>query len=62
MLAPPFTLSSLSLAVNLNSLLINEGLREGSQLPYIQLAHQKGYGVLVLNMNENIANGRRIPV
>ena len=35
------------------SLIINNGLKEGSQLPYIRRAREAGYGVLVLNTNDN---------
>ena len=34
-------------------LIINNSLKEGTQLPYIQRALQAGYGVLVLNTNDN---------
>ena len=44
------------------SLLINASLKEGSQLPYIERALRSGYGVLVLNTNDNTRNGRGIPV
>ena len=44
------------------SLLINSSLNEGSQLPYIERALRSGYGVLVLNTNDNTRNGRGIPV
>jgi pimeloyl-ACP methyl ester carboxylesterase len=43
------------------SLLINASLNEGSQLPYIERALRSGYGVLVLNTNDNTRNGRSIP-
>lgn len=36
--------------------IINDGLNEGSQLPYIERARQAGYGVLVLNGNLNSAD------
>ncbi|XP_037083180.1 cotranscriptional regulator FAM172A homolog [Pollicipes pollicipes] len=34
-------------------LIINNGLQEGTQLPYIKRALAAGYGVLVLNTNDN---------
>ncbi|KAJ1940660.1 hypothetical protein FBU59_003743 [Linderina macrospora] len=34
--------------------LVNEGLRAGSLIPYIQALQAQGYGVLVMNPNENI--------
>ncbi|KAF0309336.1 Protein FAM172A [Amphibalanus amphitrite] len=34
-------------------LIINNGVQEGTQLPYIERALSAGYGVLVLNTNDN---------
>ncbi|XP_043236880.1 cotranscriptional regulator FAM172A homolog [Amphibalanus amphitrite] len=34
-------------------LIINNGVKEGTQLPYIERALSAGYGVLVLNTNDN---------
>lgn len=42
------------------SLIINQSLDHGSQLPYIRRALQLGYDVLVLNTNDNQRNGRVI--
>ncbi|KAJ1957099.1 hypothetical protein EC988_001008 [Linderina pennispora] len=36
------------------NVLVKEGLRAGSLIPYIQALHAQGYGVLVMNPNENI--------
>ena len=33
---------------------MNENLAVGTQLPYIRRAQEEGYGVIVLNTNENI--------
>ncbi len=47
----------------MNSLLINESLNEGSQLPYIRRALNFGFGVLVMNTNHNHSpDGRLIHV
>ena len=35
------------------SLVINNGLKEGTQLPYIRRAKKLGYGVLIMNTNHN---------
>lgn len=42
------------------SLIINDSLKTGSQLPYIHRATELGYGVMVLNTNDNkrTINGR----
>ncbi|XP_063602530.1 cotranscriptional regulator ARB2A homolog [Penaeus indicus] len=34
-------------------LTINEGIEAGTQIPYMQLAQRDGYGVLVMNPNDN---------
>ncbi|XP_053611254.1 FAM172 family protein homolog CG10038 [Plodia interpunctella] len=44
------------------SLIINDCLDMGTQIPYIQKAQSKGYGVMVLNTNDNcLPNGKKIP-
>ncbi|XP_047029058.1 FAM172 family protein homolog CG10038 [Helicoverpa zea] len=44
------------------SLIINDNLDMGTQIPYIKKALQKGYGVMVLNPNDNCQNnGKKIP-
>ena len=42
--------------------MINNGLNEGTQLPYIRRAKQLGYAVLILNTNDNYRDNRYIPV
>ncbi|XP_026749981.2 FAM172 family protein homolog CG10038 [Galleria mellonella] len=43
------------------SLIINESLEMGTQVPYIKKALSKGYGVMVLNTNDNyLPNGKKI--
>ena len=42
--------------------MINNGLDEGTQLPYIRRAKQLGYAVLILNTNDNYRDNRYIPV
>jgi len=37
------------------SIIINKGLKEGSQIPYIETAKKKGWAVIVLNTNLNMA-------
>ncbi|XP_012261685.2 FAM172 family protein homolog CG10038 [Athalia rosae] len=37
-------------------LIINDSLRTGTQLPYIKRAKELGYGVMVLNTNDNLRN------
>ena len=49
-------------AIMIYSLVINNGLDEGTQLPYIRTALQRGYAVLILNTNHNSHQGRPIPV
>lgn len=44
------------------SLVIHNGLDEGTQLPFIRRAKELGYAVLVLNTNDNTRNDRAIPV
>lgn len=34
-------------------LIINDDLNSGTQIPYIRRAKKLGYGILVLNMNDN---------
>jgi hypothetical protein len=36
------------------SVIINNGIDEGSQIPYIQAARRLGYGVIVTNTNQNV--------
>eukprot|EP00794_Sanderia_malayensis_P009769 gene9769-10768_t len=36
------------------SLIINHSLETGSQIPYIKKAKEEGYGVIVLNTNQNV--------
>lgn len=43
-----------------SSLIINQSLNHGSQLPYIKKAISLGYDILVMNTNEN--NRNRIPL
>ncbi|XP_026727627.1 FAM172 family protein homolog CG10038 [Trichoplusia ni] len=44
------------------SLIINDNLDMGTQIPYIKKALSKDYGVLVLNPNDNcLPNGKKIP-
>lgn len=44
------------------SLIINDNLDMGTQIPYIKSALSKNYGVLVLNPNDNcLSNGKKIP-
>ena len=45
-----------------SSLVINNGINEGTQLPYIRRAKKLGYAVLILNTNDNYRNNRYIPV
>ena len=35
--------------------IINKGLKEGSQIPYIEAAKERGWAVIVLNTNLNMA-------
>lgn len=44
------------------SLVINNGIDEGTQIPYILLARELGYSVLILNTNDNYRDGRYIEV
>ena len=44
------------------SLLINDGIDEGTQIPYIRRAKELGYSVLILNTNDNYQGGRYIQV
>ena len=49
--------------MNVLSLVINNGLNEGTQLPYIKKGIELGYGVLVMNTNQNYdSSGRLIKV
>ena len=43
-------------------LIINEGLDEGSQLPYIKEARDNGYGVIVMNTNQNSYTGGKVKI
>ncbi|XP_049871509.1 FAM172 family protein homolog CG10038 [Pectinophora gossypiella] len=44
------------------SLIINENIDYGSQIPYIRKAIAQNYGVLVMNTNDNFTNdGKKIP-
>ncbi|KAG4073413.1 hypothetical protein HA402_007669 [Bradysia odoriphaga] len=42
-------------------LIMNQSLDHGTQIPYIKLARQNGYDVLVLNTNDNERNDEDIP-
>mmetsp|Transcript_46361 Transcript_46361/g.119646 ORF Transcript_46361/g.119646 Transcript_46361/m.119646 type:complete len:243 (-) Transcript_46361:109-837(-) len=42
------------------SLCINNSMTEGSQIPYVQRCVEKGWGVAVLNPNENMKKGKII--
>lgn len=44
------------------SLIINENMEKGTQIPYIKEAKSEGYAVLVMNTNDNRRNGRSIKV
>ncbi|XP_013789047.1 protein FAM172A-like, partial [Limulus polyphemus] len=43
-------------------LIINDGINSGTQLPFIKRAHGLGYGVVVLNTNDNtrIVDGKKV--
>lgn len=45
-------------------LIINDNLKSGTQIPYIKKARELGYGVFVLNTNDNtrIVNGKTIKI
>jgi len=43
-------------------LIINHSLESGTQLPYIKKAIADGFGVIVMNTNDNRRNGRVIKV
>ncbi|KAL8613376.1 hypothetical protein ACOMHN_057096 [Nucella lapillus] len=45
-------------------LIINEGINVGSQFPYIRRAQAAGYGVIVLNTNQNqqVVNGKAVDI
>eukprot|EP00929_Paragymnodinium_shiwhaense_P077103 TRINITY_DN39687_c0_g1_i1.p1 TRINITY_DN39687_c0_g1~~TRINITY_DN39687_c0_g1_i1.p1 ORF type:complete len:297 (-),score=65.69 TRINITY_DN39687_c0_g1_i1:57-947(-) len=43
------------------ALCINKDLTHGTMLPYLQKAKEAGYGVIVLNPNENAVDGEPIP-
>lgn len=46
----------------ISSLIINESLEQGTQIPYVEQAIAKGYGVMILNTNDNYqADGKKIP-
>lgn len=42
------------------SLIINQSINHGTQIPYIRKAKELGYDVLVLNTNDNTRNGNCI--
>lgn len=42
------------------SLCINESLGRGTMMPYLQKASEAGYGVMVLNPNENTVEGQKV--
>ena len=42
--------------------MINNGIDEGTQIPYIRRAKELGYSVLILNTNDNSQDGRKIQV
>ncbi|XP_008485635.1 cotranscriptional regulator FAM172A-like, partial [Diaphorina citri] len=44
------------------SIIINKDLKSGTQLSYIRKAKDEGYGVIVMNTNDNTRDGVRIPV
>ncbi|KAL1453800.1 hypothetical protein WDU94_010113 [Cyamophila willieti] len=44
------------------SIIINKDLQSGTQLSYIRHARDDGYGVIVMNTNDNRRNGVQIPV
>ncbi|XP_017301601.1 FAM172 family protein homolog CG10038-like [Diaphorina citri] len=43
------------------SIIINKDLKSGTQLSYIRKAKDEGYGVIVMNTNDNTRDGVRIP-
>ncbi|PSN35376.1 UPF0528 protein [Blattella germanica] len=46
------------------SLIINDNIKSGSQIPYIKKAKELGYAVLVMNTNDNtrVVNGKLIKI
>jgi len=46
-------LHSSALVATLRRLIVNNGLREGTQLAYVERAVEEGYEVVVLNTNLN---------
>ena len=44
------------LCLHISRLMINNSMDEGTQLPYIRQAVSSGYGVVVLNTNDNKPN------
>ncbi|XP_034833539.1 FAM172 family protein homolog CG10038 [Maniola hyperantus] len=42
------------------SLIINDNLDSGTQIPYIRQALRRGYGIMVLNCNDNYREDRKI--
>ena len=46
----------LLLCLHISRLMINNSMDEGTQLPYIRQAVSSGYGVVVLNTNDNKPN------
>ena len=41
-------------------LIINNGLKEGTQIPFIQKSKDLGFGVIVMNTNHNKVDGKTI--
>lgn len=50
--------------LQISSLIINNSLNHGTQLPYIKKAQELGYSIIVTNTNDNyrIINGMRKPI
>ncbi|KAK3919597.1 Cotranscriptional regulator FAM172A [Frankliniella fusca] len=46
------------------SLIINDNIQSGTQIPYIEQAMANGYGILVLNTNDNtrVIDGKVVPI
>ncbi|CAH2087242.1 unnamed protein product [Euphydryas editha] len=42
------------------SLIINDCLETGTQIPYIRQAHARGYGIMILNPNDNYRQNKAI--
>nr|XP_026498204.1 FAM172 family protein homolog CG10038 [Vanessa tameamea] len=43
------------------SLIINDCIQTGTQIPYIRQAQARGYGIMVLNSNDNYRQDKKIP-